>query len=96
MRIISFIEEKQLIQKILKHLGLWDLNVRPTPKAKGPSVTISIDDSDSQVSFSGPSFYLDPDDPMVYNRISKPRWVTPKVMVSAIFVAFFETQKAAV
>ena len=47
MRIISFIEDKQLIQKIPKHLGLWDLNVRPTPKAKEPSVTISIDDSDS-------------------------------------------------
>jgi hypothetical protein len=72
MRIIGFIEDKQLIQKILKHLGLWDLNVRPTPKAKGPSVTISIDDSNSQVPFSVTSFYSDPDYPMDSNRISNP------------------------
>jgi len=93
-RVISFIEDKQLIQKILKHLGLWDLNVRPTPKAKGPSVTISIDDSDSQVSFPGSSFYSDPDDPMVYNRISKPRWLTPMVMVSAMNILFPTPQKS--
>ena len=84
MRIISFVEDEDVIEKILKHLALWDLKVRPPPKVKEPSVRISIDDSDSQVSFSGSSFYSDPDGPMVYNRISKPRWVTPMVMVSAM------------
>ena len=48
----------------LKHLGLWDLKVRPPPKAKAPSVTISIDDSDSQVPFSAPPFYPDPEYPV--------------------------------
>jgi hypothetical protein len=61
MRIISFIEDDEVIEKILKHLGLWDLKVRTPPKAKGPSVTISIDDSDSQVPFSASSFYPDPE-----------------------------------
>ena len=38
-----------MIEKILKHLGLWDLKVKPPPKVKVPSVTISIDYSDSHV-----------------------------------------------
>jgi hypothetical protein len=37
---------------------------RPPPKVKLPSVMISIDDSDSQVPFSAPSFYPDQDYPM--------------------------------
>ena len=64
MKIISFIEDEEVIEKILKHLGLWDLKARPPPKAKAPSLTISIDDSDSQVPFSTPPFYPDPDYPI--------------------------------
>jgi hypothetical protein len=64
MRILAFIEDEEVIEKILKHLGLWDLKVRLPPKVKAPSLTISIDDSDSQVPFSAPSFYPDPDYPM--------------------------------
>ena len=52
MRILAFIEDEEVIEKVLNHLGLWDLKVRPPPKEKAPSVTISIDDSDSQVPFS--------------------------------------------
>ena len=72
-----------LIEKILKHLGLWDLKVRPASKGKVPSVTISIDDSDSQVLFSSRSFYPDPDDSMGFHRISEPHGVTPMVAISA-------------
>ena len=36
MRIISFIEEEQLVKKILKHLRLWDINRKPAPRANGP------------------------------------------------------------
>jgi hypothetical protein len=50
-----------VIEKILKQLGLWDLKVSLPPKVKAPSVTISIDDSDSQVPFSTPPFYPDPE-----------------------------------
>ena len=60
MRVIAFIEDEEVIEKILKHLGLWELKVRPPPKVKAPSVTISIDDSDSHVPFSTPPFFPDP------------------------------------
>ena len=29
MRIISFMEDDEVIEKILKHLGLWGLKVSP-------------------------------------------------------------------
>jgi hypothetical protein len=67
--ILAFIEDEEVIEKILKHLGLWDLKVRPSPKVKAPSRTISIDDSDSQVPFSTPSFYPDREHPMDSYRI---------------------------
>jgi hypothetical protein len=60
MRILAFIEDEEVIEKMLKHLGLWDLKVRPPPKLKAPSVTISIDDSDYQVPFSAPPFLSGP------------------------------------
>ena len=82
-----------MIDKILKHLALWDLNVRAPPKVKAPSVTISIDDLDSQIPFSATSFYADPIYPTDYNKISKPRSVTPMVTVSAMIVEFLKTSK---
>jgi hypothetical protein len=60
---------------------------------KAPSVTISIDDSDSQVPFSAPSFYPDPDYPMDSQRILKPRGVTPLVVISAMNPLFPTPQK---
>jgi len=41
MRILAFIEGEEVIEKILKHLGLWSLKVIAPPKVKAPSVTIS-------------------------------------------------------
>ena len=32
MRILCFIEDELLIEKILKHLGLWEREARPPPK----------------------------------------------------------------
>jgi hypothetical protein len=61
--VIHFIEDEEVIKKILKDLDLWDLKVRPPPKVRVPSVTISIDDSDSQIS-SPDSFYAHPDYPI--------------------------------
>lgn len=51
MRIISFIENEEVIEKILKHLGLWEVNPRPPPKATGPQKTpeYRIDYSTSQL-----------------------------------------------
>jgi hypothetical protein len=49
MRIISIIEDQEVINKILLHLALWQTNQRPPPKPK--SLEIQIDYSDSQLPF---------------------------------------------
>ncbi|MCK4784230.1 MAG: hypothetical protein KAV87_10805 [Desulfobacteraceae bacterium] len=36
MRIIAFIEDPEVIKKILKHLDLWNLKARPPPRADAP------------------------------------------------------------
>jgi hypothetical protein len=36
MRIIAFIEDPEVIKKILKHLDLWNLKARPPPRANAP------------------------------------------------------------
>jgi len=33
MRILAFIEDREVIRAILKHLGLWLVKSRPIPKA---------------------------------------------------------------
>ena len=54
MRIISFIEDEEVIKKILKHLGLWELKARPPPRAnalpKAPEYYIDYKDSQLPVS----------------------------------------------
>ena len=52
MRVISFIEDQDIIKKTLKHLGLWEVNPRPPPrmpKAQPLYTEPYIDYSDSQV-----------------------------------------------
>ena len=36
MRIIRFIEDREVIKAILKHLGLWLVRPKPAPKAHAP------------------------------------------------------------
>jgi hypothetical protein len=36
MRILAFIEAREVIQAILKHLGLWLVKSKPAPKAHAP------------------------------------------------------------
>ena len=50
MKIIAFIEDQEVVKKILKHLGLWERETRPPPKRKPspiPQVQY-VDDIDSQ------------------------------------------------
>ncbi len=40
MRVIAFIEAPDLIKKILKHLGLWDVKRKPRPVANAPPIDV--------------------------------------------------------
>jgi hypothetical protein len=43
MKIFSFIEDEEVVEKILKHFGLRDEKARPPPRVKTPWVTIHFD-----------------------------------------------------
>jgi len=58
MKLISVIENEDVIKKILKHLGLWDLKARPPPKGKRIKET-TIDCSESQLPPSDDYLYHD-------------------------------------
>ena len=64
MRILAFIEDPEIIKKILKHLDLWDLKARPPPRANTPPLNVHIDYSDSQLPPSEDHLYSDPDYPI--------------------------------
>jgi hypothetical protein len=49
MKIITFIEQAEIIEKILKHLGLWEVKCRPPPKIHSPPAELYADYSDSQI-----------------------------------------------
>ena len=55
MKIISFIEDDEVIKRILKHLGLWNKKVYP-PKAKACHIDALI----SQAPASDNWLYVDP------------------------------------
>lgn len=40
MRVIAFIEDKDVIKKILEHLDLWDVKRKPPPTANAPPIDI--------------------------------------------------------
>jgi len=60
MKIISFIEDEQLVKKILKHLDLSDVKRKPPPCANGPppEAFIIYDESSSP---SVDDYIIDPD-----------------------------------
>jgi len=62
MRVISVIEDSEIVKKILKHLGLWYQKARPPPKVNSPPMTpeYHIDYMDSQLPASDNYLYLDP------------------------------------
>ncbi len=43
MRILAFIEEPEIIKKILQHLGLWERKARPPPRANASPPDVHID-----------------------------------------------------
>ena len=71
MRVISFIEDREVIQAILKHLGLWLVKSKPTPKAHAPPALNQtgsgpagyVLDQSSQLPRNDDHLYRDPDYP---------------------------------
>ena len=63
MKIIAFIEDEQLVKKILKHLHLWDVKRKPPPCANSPpaGARIIYDQSSSP---SADDYIIDADYPI--------------------------------
>jgi hypothetical protein len=59
MRIISSIEDGEIIKAILKHLGLWLIKSRPVPKAHSPTVAAYLMDDHSQIPINDDHHYRD-------------------------------------
>ncbi len=59
MRVISLIEDQEVIKTILKHLGLWLVTRKPQSRANAPPIEFQIDYSDAQTPPSDE--YLDRD-----------------------------------
>jgi len=59
MKVLSFIENEEIIRKILKHLGLWVVKTRPPPdtQAAAERTETLIDDSFSQLPVSDKWLY---------------------------------------
>jgi hypothetical protein len=64
MSIISFIENEEVIRRILEHLGLWLVKGRPQPRANAPFLQIHLDYSDSQIPSFENDVHKDPDYPI--------------------------------
>ena len=60
MRIISFIEDAQVIRDILTHLGLWLIRSRPPPKIHDPP-NIEYAAADLQIQPHTDTIYGDPE-----------------------------------
>jgi hypothetical protein len=62
------IEDEEIIKKILKHLGLWEVKARPPPKSRHAAKRNEtvIDDASSQLPVSNNWIYVDPQYPEIY------------------------------
>jgi hypothetical protein len=61
MRIISFIEDREVIRTILSHLGLWLIRSKPPAKAHAQPVREYTADDSCHTVFSEDAVYGDPD-----------------------------------
>jgi hypothetical protein len=62
MRVISFIEDPDVIQQILKHLGLWNVKRKPRPVANAPPIDV-FPAYDEQPGPSADDYIMDPQYP---------------------------------
>ncbi len=61
MRIISTIEDQEVIKTILRHLGLWLIRSRPPAKAHAPPVREYVVDGSCPTGFPDNTSYGDPE-----------------------------------
>jgi len=59
MRVIAFIKNEDVIKKILKHLGLWEVRRKPLPRTNGPPLI-----PDSYPAPSVDDYVIHPDTPV--------------------------------
>ena len=69
MRIIAFIEDPDVMKKILKHLGLWDVKRKPRPVANAPPIDV-FPAYDEQPGPRADDYITDPDNPADLSRRS--------------------------
>ena len=62
MRVISVIEEPDVMKMILKHLSLWDVKRKPQPVANAPPIDV-FHAYDQQPGPSADDYIRDPDYP---------------------------------
>jgi len=63
MKVITLIEDEEVIKKIHKHLGLWEIKAGPPPKATGKTQEYHRDTSTSQLPVSDKWLYGEPEYP---------------------------------
>ena len=63
MQIIAFIEKPDVIQKILKHLGFWNVKRKPQPVAHAPPNDV-VPAYDEQPGPGADDYVVDPDYPI--------------------------------
>ena len=70
MKVISVIEDEDVIKKVLKHLGLWDLKARPPPKREKATRVdeATMDYSVFQIPPSEDHLYFDVEYPVEKSR----------------------------
>ena len=63
MRIISSIEDQEVVKAILQYLGIWTIRSKPTVKAHSPPTREYTTDAACQTAFPDNAAYGDPDYP---------------------------------
>jgi hypothetical protein len=56
MKIISFIDQPEVIKAILQHVGLWETQKRPPPKTKSPLLVGTYDEQRSTDNHADPDY----------------------------------------
>lgn len=84
MKVISVIDDQEIVKKILKHLGLWDPKERPPPKVTEPPIIPehTIDYSMSQIPCF-PDLFSDEGNP------GSDKWVYVDPVYSEIYPFWF-------